>query len=268
MQKLFDNHNNRLVFVGQRATGEFWEKHWDIENLRKEIIRETRYNYIVRLTRRYLNPSDGHVLEGGCGTGRNVYALNRAGFRCIGIDYARKTIDIVNRIVPEIDVRFGDVRRLEIEDNYFAGYWSLGVIEHFWDGYSEIFSEMRRVLKSGGYLFLTFPHMSPLRVLKVRLKMYPLSDINDIPENFYQFAFDSKQIIKDLETAGFRLKYKKSLDGIKGLKDEFLLFKNILQKLYNYKGDSIIIKGFRFALENMLSPFTGHMKLLVMQLEK
>lgn len=268
MQKLFDKQNNRLVFIAQRATDKFWDKHWDIENLRDAITKRSKYNVVVSLTKKYLSPSDGTIIEGGCGIGRNVYALNKAGFKCIRVDFSKKTVEKVNAIIPEVDVRYGDVGKLDFEDSYFAGYWSLGVIEHFWDSYTEIFTEMKRVLKSGGYLFLTFPYMSPLRILKTKLNMYPLLNTNKVPDGFYQFVFDWKWVVRILESIGFSLKYKTSMDGIKGFKDEFPPLKPFLQKLYDYKGNSFLLKGFRFLLDKNLSIFAGHTKLLVMRLEK
>ena len=47
---------------------------------------------------------------------------------------------------PQLDVSYGDVRALEFEDDSFDGYWSLGVIEHFPDGYEDIGQEMTRVI--------------------------------------------------------------------------------------------------------------------------
>ena len=44
-------------------------------------------------------------------------------------------------------------------------------IEHFIDGYDAILSEMYRVIKEGGYLFLTVPSMSIIRKVKAALGM-------------------------------------------------------------------------------------------------
>ena len=44
-----------------------------------------------------------------------------------------------------------DLDDLPVEDESVDGYWSLGVIEHFYDGYGEILSEMHRVIKRDGF---------------------------------------------------------------------------------------------------------------------
>ena len=75
----------------------------------------------------------------------------------------------MNKIDPNLNIKFSDVKHLFLEDNSVAGYWSLGVIEHFWDGYSEISNEMLRVIKPEGFLFITHPYISSLRRLKILL---------------------------------------------------------------------------------------------------
>ena len=67
---------------------------------------------------------------------------------------------------PELHPVLGDVRNLPLEDDSVDGYWSLGVIEHLYDGYGDIFREMYRVIRRDGYLFLTFSHMERLELGK------------------------------------------------------------------------------------------------------
>lgn len=47
-----------------------------------------------------------------------------------------------------------DVRKLQFADGFFDGYWSLGVIEYFWEGYNEIVNEVKRVIKPGMFSVL------------------------------------------------------------------------------------------------------------------
>jgi SAM-dependent methyltransferase len=168
--------------------------------------------------------------------------------------------------MPEIDFRLGDVRNLHFDDGYFAGYWSLGVIEHSWKGYDEIAREMVRVLRPGGYLFLTFPHMSLLRRAKVRLGGYaPWQGAGEAPKAFYQFALDHGQVIDRFMHLGFTLRRSRKIDGIKGLKDEIDLLKPLLQPLYDYRGGCLLLKAGRYVLDRMLASWTGHVMILVLR---
>ena len=52
MKKYFDQKNNRLVFIRQKADSEFWDSHWQIDNL-KEKIEKANNNFTVKLTKKY-----------------------------------------------------------------------------------------------------------------------------------------------------------------------------------------------------------------------
>ena len=262
MKTLHDKENKRLVYIGESATPDFWDSHWDAENFKEMVKREKNNRFVLRTMRKYIPDKEVKILEGGCGRGQVVYCMHVHGYESIGIDFAKKTIEQVKGAIPELDVRVGDVRDLQFPDNYFTGYWSIGVIEHFWEGYRDISKEMRRVLINGGYVFLTFPYMSPLRRLKAKLGLYEDFYVED-KENFYQFALDPETVINDFEGAGFKLLERKPRGGVKGFKDEISVLKPILQKLYDYQGKNFGIKGFAFVLDKLFSLFAGHTIFLV-----
>ena len=265
MKVYYDKENRRLVYIGESATPDFWDSHWDAENFRESIEGGKNNRFVLKTLNRYISDKNGRILEGGCGRGQVVYCMQAHGYESLGVDFAKKTIEQVKEAIPELDVREGDVRDLPFPDNYFRGYWSLGVIEHFWDGYHDILEEMRRVLVPGGYVFLTFPYMSPLRRLKAKLGLYKEFK-GEGRENFYQFALDPDTVIKDFEAIGFKLLDKKPTSGLKGLKDEVSIFKPILQKLYDYQGKSLWIRGFRYMLDKVLAPLgAGHTMFFVFQ---
>lgn len=261
-----DTSNKRLICFNQEATPDFWDNMWETNGLTREGILNVKDTYVTRITKKYLLPEDGVILEGGCGHSRHVAALVNRGYRCIGVDSASKTVQTINQITPELDVRLDDVRHLKFEDAYFAGYWSLGVIEHFWDGYDTIGQEMARVLKPGGYLFLTFPYMSLVRKLKAKTGLYQhWEETTRAPASFYQFVLDRESVAHKFENWGLELVHSKPLFGLKGAKDEIGFLKWFLKPLYNYQGPSFIVRGFRFVLSALLTFFTGHVMLLVFQ---
>lgn len=193
--KYFDQKNNRLVYIQKQADANFWDGLWHDKDPVGSVKSVSDRSYIKKVTQKYL-ASGSKILEGGCGRGQNVYALKRWGYQAVGVDYAEETVAIIKENFPELDIIYGDVRKLPFADNEFDGYWSFGVIEHFFNGYKDIAEEMKRVVKVGGYLFITFPHMSVLRRLKVILRQYPFFNLNEVDiSNFYQFALDEKNVI-------------------------------------------------------------------------
>jgi SAM-dependent methyltransferase len=261
--RFYDRNNCRIIHTDSSPTPDFWDSHWHKNLLSQEVSLGIKPTYVSRITEKYLEPKDGIILEGGCGQGIHVAALSHRGYRCIGIDNAPQTIIAIKKVAPDLDVRFGDVRELPFEKNKFIGYWSVGVIEHFWEGYEKVGHEIARVLKPGGLLFLTFPYMSPLRKLKAYKNLYSTWKVGSKPIDFYQFVLDHRSVISNFEKWGFELLNLKPLDGIKGTKNEIPFLYGGLQQLYDYQGRSKIVRGLRFFLSSTLAQVAGHIVLLI-----
>jgi len=264
----FDDKKHRLIYLRSSATREFWDQHWhDYGNSPAELspllTRLKRLfplrDFVFSTTAKYLSP--GHaVLDGGCGQSEHVRRLSAAGYQASGVDFARNTVTEVTRRYPNLDVTVGDVRALPYPDCSFDGYWSLGVIEHFWNGYDDIASEAYRVLKPGGYLFLTFPTMSPLRKIKRLMRCYPVWAPREEPDDFYQFALDSGKVTDVFQDLGFSLITKTGVDGAKGIRDEVLapLLPNT-----SSTAASIWSRGLNLLLDTATRRWAGHLALLV-----
>ena len=262
-KRYYDPAGKRLVYCWQEASPTFWDSHWESEDFKRAITGHNNW-FVVRITRRYLSPGS-RIVEGGCGLGDKVYALQRAGFCAFGVDFAADTVGLIHRNVPELQVIESDVREMPFREGSFDGYWSLGVIEHFQDGYHPIAREMARVLRPGGYLFLTFPYISPLRSLKTALGLYPvLTDSGQVEmDRFYQYALNAGHVIDHMESLGFRLVHKIGMGGVKGLKDEVPVLRPCLQRLFNSKG--LPVRAVRVILDIALLACSGHSILLIMR---
>jgi ubiquinone/menaquinone biosynthesis C-methylase UbiE len=191
------------------------------------------------------------------------------GYKVIGLDYAEETIYKIKKSYPQLEVEIGNVMNLPFRDNSFNGYFSLGLIEHFWEGYHDIVQEMRRVLAKGGYLFLTFPYMSLLRRLKANINLFEQykKEYGEMAD-FFQFALNKEQVVEVFREEGFRLVDSKPKYGLRGVMDEISWFNNRLtQKCYRYTGRNILIKGPMLVLDKLLTPFAGHVMLMVFQKE-
>ena len=139
------------------------------------------------------------------------------------------------------------------------------MIEHFYDGYEDVLDEIYRVIKDRGYLFLVFPYMSFFRKLKAVLGFYPLWHSAHRHGNFYQFALNAHSVISDFRNKGFVLVKALPLDGIKGIKDEMMFIKPLFQRMYSYKGSSILLKMAIRIINFVVSPLAGHSILLILQ---
>ncbi|MCJ8344409.1 class I SAM-dependent methyltransferase [bacterium] len=268
MKKFFDKQRGCLIYVNKEADEQYWDQLWKKEKQSVTYDKGPKIlnNFVCKETQNYL-PKGSVVLEGGCGLALNSWNLYKLGYQPIALDYAKETIAFLNESIPEVNSICGDVRNLDLDNDSIDGYWSLGVIEHFYEGYDPIIKEMTRVIKPDGYLFLTFPHMSLLRKLKGKLSFYsPWKETEENLKDFYQFALDEKKVILDLEQYGFKAIAIKNEDGFKGLKDESYLGRGILQKIY--KSNSLFARIVRYGIQNFFSWFSSHIILIVLKKQK
>lgn len=269
MRKYFLTNRCELAYVNQAATTQYWDTKWgDDASRRRKASQGSKRAWVVRITKQYLKPEDGILIEGGCGLADKVDSLVQAGYRCIGIDFAEKTVSLVKNENPLLDVRLGDVRNLQLPDEKFIGYWSLGVIEHFWNGYRDIAEEMHRVLKPGGILFLTFPFMNDYRTRTAPSRYPPLVG-NEEPNGFYQFALKPLDVEKHFTAIGFDLVAHRGFAVLSGLRDERDGFRRYIDFILNMRNRNILTKGLFFALnsvlESLLGDRYGHSILMVMR---
>ena len=162
-------------------------------------------------------------------------------------------------------MRYGDVRALEFQDGYFDGCFSLGVIEHVWEGYDAIIKEMYRTLKQYGYAFLSFPCISPLDNIKIMLSGYEIFSGSEKPHNFYQFALDIQEVKKDCESIGFRCISNQRQYGLSGMQRVIPAFKPVSEWLWAASRKSIITKTFTVAISCILQPLCGLSAMLVLK---
>lgn len=265
MPSYYDYTEKRLVFLKEKAVAKFWDQHWAKSEIADAFKYASVNMFIKSNTSDYLCKGS-RILEGGCGLGQNLYSLHRTGYRAYGLDYAADTVLRLKKYQPELDLVCGDVRSLPFEDCFFDGYWSLGVIEHFYDGFEPILKEMSRVIKPGGYLFLTFPCMSWGRKKKASAGKYrPWNETVGNVDKFYQFALDPEAVAMEFEKNGFMIIKKKSIAGVKGFKDELesKSFKRFFQALYDSR--SLPVRALVFFLDILLSPLFGHSAFLILE---
>lgn len=261
MIKYFDKENRRLVAMGESATSDFWTQHWlEKRDFANRVKMGASRGMIKKYTLMFLKPP-AKVIDAGCGIGQNVFGLSQWGYDAYGVDFAGDVVKKTKDNFPEMKIYTQDVRKLEFPDNFFDGYWSLGVIEHFKDGYDDILKEAHRVLKNGGHLFITVPWLSPLRRIKAKLGMYSVLEKDTNMSNFYEFMLHDQEVIRKLEKEGWCFVFSSPYDAVKGLKDELTWIRPIFQRIYD--GQNIFAKGARFLFTLTLAAFAGHIILLV-----
>ena len=127
---------------------------------------------------------DKIILDDGCGSGYGSWHLISSGARkVIGIDLSKEAIEFAaNRYqLKNLIFQQMDVTQLAFDGNTFDILTSFQVIEHIKD-VEKYLSEIKRVLKSGGVLYIDFePNRRIRSIQKWLLCMAQTSSIKKIP---------------------------------------------------------------------------------------
>lgn len=216
-----------VMFKTSASSPRYWESLWLVSPSYRMRGHKLPAWYRAVFTR-WL-PSDGLIVEAGCGNGNLVrmlvnedparwgnFAQEPGRGACVeGLDFAERAVAENQRIHPEGRYRVGDVRALPYRDGELSGYLSMGVVEHFDEQQRrQILAEAARCLRPGGVAIFTVPFFSPLRRLRALLGGYrpessvlpndPAPDAEQQPE-FYQFFFTRREIVRQVQQAGLKV---------------------------------------------------------------
>ena len=105
------------------------------------------------------------LLDVGCWTGQYI-TLARSIACCTGIDIEEKAILFAKKQYPKVKFYVGSVLNLPFENGSFDVITFWEIIEHLPRGTEpKALSEIGRVLKAGGILFLSTPSNHPISIL-------------------------------------------------------------------------------------------------------
>ena len=99
----------------------------------------------------------GPACDLGCGPGHVARYLHEHGVQVCGVDLSAELVERAHRLTPGIEFRQGDMMALDIPDGTWAGVAAFYSIIHIPRGdMARALSELRRVLRPGGLLLLSF----------------------------------------------------------------------------------------------------------------
>jgi len=174
-------------------------KNWDKEWLRYlkarfingEIITpksSKRFGYIETKIK-----ENDKVLDVGCGLTEFLHEIKkRKKIEGYGIDYSRFAIEKAKSLYPEIKWIVGDAYNTKLEDNFFDIAIGSEIIEHL-ERPDLLIKEMNRVVKNGGYIVLSTPHIKGYKYhiwvfndddVKKMLEPYGKVEVKRVPEHF------------------------------------------------------------------------------------
>ncbi|MFH1401390.1 MAG: class I SAM-dependent methyltransferase [Parcubacteria group bacterium] len=161
------------------------------------------------------------VLDLGCGNGRYLGYFSQKGLVYSGVDISENLIKIAKEIYPSVDFRVADALNLPFSDDSFDKIAAIAVLHHMPSEETRIkfLKEAKRVLRPGGFLFITvwnFREFKEFFLLfkSIVLKIFKLSklDFGDFlkswaqkTERYYHY-FTKRELIDLPKKSGFEIK--------------------------------------------------------------
>ena len=101
-------------------------------------------------------PSDGQVLDAGCGAGDPVTTTLATDFDVVGLDISRRQLDLANEHVPDATLLQGDLSGLPFEAKVFEGIVAFHSVIHVpTESHLAVYEEFSRVVQPGGHVLVT-----------------------------------------------------------------------------------------------------------------
>ncbi|MBI4692177.1 MAG: class I SAM-dependent methyltransferase [Candidatus Terrybacteria bacterium] len=185
-----------------------------------DVARKIVSDFKLRIT----DPRGMKILDAGSGNGGTAIAFAEAGANVFGIEVSKELIDIskrfaaVNNAKPEFILYDG--KKIPFGDNVFDAALSISVLEHVSDPVNYL-SEILRVLKPGGYLYLAFPnrlwprethtllwfvHWLPYKLAEKIVLMFKRNPLSENNLHFYNY-WGLKKILK--KSGGWDIMFEK-----------------------------------------------------------
>lgn len=150
----------------------FWDYFVDNHGLRElSFARETGPS-IIKLVRKYIK-NNGKNLDYGCGGGYLIEYLIKEGINCEGLDASKDSVEKTKKRLENKEnfegafLSEGNINK-KIEDNSYDFIFLIETIEHLIpDDRKEILEDIFRILKPGGYIFISTPNKEKLDKYKV-----------------------------------------------------------------------------------------------------
>ncbi|HVY72013.1 MAG TPA: class I SAM-dependent methyltransferase [Verrucomicrobiae bacterium] len=206
-REAFYQFNGRLaLFQSTSADKDHWEKRWSKANLAEllKAFSTGKLDEFEGIFGRHL-PKDARVLEAGCGNGQLVKALSARGYKVEGIDYAVETVRRIQEVDPSLKVRTGDIYQLDVPDETYGGYISIGLFEHNEAGPDAALRETRRVLSKKGVALISVPYLNNRRARMMRRAPVSKSALAPDGLSFYQYYYSRAEFQERIERAGMKV---------------------------------------------------------------
>ena len=124
----------------------------------------------------------GRILDVGCGSGRWLWRLSKAGWRTAGLDISRAAAETAQETYG-VEVKVGTYPHRHYPDGSFDVVTLWNSLEHMWDPLG-VLKSCAAVLAGGGLLYMSVPNFASFGSRYFRENWFPL----DLPRHLNHFT--------------------------------------------------------------------------------
>lgn len=162
-------HQNEIAWTPQQIS-RFWDYQSTRPSAKENYFSATRSPHIIKRTMKAIaEVKEPRVLDMGCGVGDFLKAFSRMRTSALlyGVDFSTDTIHTAQQnctsINPPPELHAIERYPTPWSDGTFDAIYSIEVIEHLPDKALDLmFREANRILKTGGFFFITTPNSEDL----------------------------------------------------------------------------------------------------------
>lgn len=163
---------------------DLWWRHLDSVKRDKKRRKQERKVYKGVLTLLDIVP-ERKILDIACGWGELLVQAKEFGLEVSGIDISPHAIKLAKKRIQNGDLKVARAEKLPYQNNSFDYIVCVGSLEHF-DSPKKALSEMSRVIKPGGKIFIRVPNLYFLGHIFMAIKYgkFPSEGGQDFSERF------------------------------------------------------------------------------------
>jgi len=171
-------------------------KDWDSLYREKGIVQKQSSTRVIEIANFFKQEKMERVLDLGCGTGRHIIYLLKQGFHVYGCDSSEIALKIAKETLTDVEFKQCKMISLPYENNFFNGILCNFVIQHGKiKDIKKAISEMYRILKKGGVLYLTVPSIKhPEYLTGEEIELNTKINIDAIDGNMPHHYFTEKEM--------------------------------------------------------------------------
>jgi len=155
-----------------------------------KFVHNQRLDQIVKM----MPNQNNKILDAGCGEGhliQKLYSKNRKN-SYYGIDITKIALQEAKKRCPYAKLYKMDLSKINFKNEFFDIIICTEVLEHIYE-YKDVIKELKRILKKGGYLVVSFPNEILWTISRFLLRRKPIK----VPDHVNQFAPNNiKSLIK------------------------------------------------------------------------